>query len=362
MPSSLDIRTLPGASVTDIVTGQGYFPVIVHIDGDELLVALRGGAGHIGIGGRLDVVRSTDGGLTWEAPLTVADSERDDRNPALGVAPDGSIVLAYHWQGCYDDEGKWDPSIKKTDTRVVRSVDRGHTWIDDTLINYTAFNGASPFGKIRDVDGVLHMPIYGGEALGESENTLCVGPATTPTYLLRSSDNGITWDDPTLVALGLNESDFVVMPDGDFLYAARSEKREEQAIYTCRSSDGGRTWELLGRVTKASEHPPDLTVLGNGWILLTFGQRHEPYGLQGIISTDRGQTWSPHRLVYEDGLYGFDIGYPSTARLDDGRLITAYYTAGTQEKPADSTSDLGAVCRAVCYDEQTLIDHFRSID
>lgn len=358
MPDTIDIRTLPGTTITDAVRGQGYFPVIAHLGGRELLIVLRGGAGHIGIEGRLDVVRSTDGGATWGPPLTVADSERDDRNPALGVAPDGTVVLAYHWQGCYDATGKWDPSVGKQDTRVVRSTDGGQTWTGDTLINYTPINGASPFGKIRAVDGVLYMPIYVGQAIGDAAHAVKVGPATCPTYLLRSSDNGRTWGNPILVALGLNEADFVVLPDGDLLFAARSEQADEQAIYTCRSSDGGQTWRLTGRVTDASEHPPDLTLLGNGWVLLTFGHRHPPYGVQGIISKDGGQTWDARRLVYEDTLHGGDIGYPSTARLPDGRLVTVYYSAGTAERPHDAYAAMNVFCRAVCYDEQAVIEHF----
>lgn len=358
MTTPIDLRKLPGATITQVVTGQGYFPVIACLGGEELLVVHRGGAGHMGLGGRLDVSRSTDGGKTWGAPQTVADSERDDRNPGFGVAPDGTIVLAYHWQGCYDAEGKWKPEMKKTDTRVVRSPDRGITWENDVLINYTPINSASPFGKIRHVDGVLHMPIYTGPTLGASKDTLRVGPATTPTYLLRSSDNGVTWGDPSLIALGLNEADFLVLPDGDFLFAARSEQRGEAAIYTCKSSDGGRSWRLLGRVTEASEHPPDLTLLGNGWILMTFGHRHEPFGVQGIISTDYGQTWLPRRLLYDDSLPGGDIGYPSTARMEDGRLVTVYYTAGTWEKRWEIYNPLDAACIAVCYHERTLIEGF----
>lgn len=357
MTAPLDIRALPGTTITDVVAGQGYFPVIACLGGRELLVVLRGGAGHIGLGGRLDVVRSTDGGETWGETLTVADSERDDRNPAMGVAPDGAIVLAYHWQGCYTDDGRWDPSIKRTDTRVVRSTDRGHTWTGDALINYAPVNSASPFGKIRPIDGVLHMPIYTGPTLGETPDTVRVAPATTPTYLLRSADNGVTWGDPTLVALGLNEADFLALPDGDLLFAARSEA-PEAAIYTLKSSDRGRTWRLLGRVTASSEHPPDLTLLGNGWVLLTFGHRHEPYGVQGLLSKDGGETWNARRLVYDDALPGTDIGYPSTARLDDGRLVTVYYTAGTPEKPWETYIATQAACKAVCYDEQAIIARF----
>jgi hypothetical protein len=358
MRNSLDIRSLPGTMVTDAVTGQGYFPVIVSLGGENLVVVHRAGAGHMGLAGRLDVIRSEDGGKTWSAPSTVADSERDDRNPALGVAPDGTLVIAYHWQGCYDAAGVWDPSLDRVDTRVVYSRDGGRTWTDDALIDYTAVNSASPFGKIHTIDGVMHMMIYTGPTFGATDATLRVGAAATPTYILRSTDAGRTWGDPTLVALGLNEADMAVLPDGAWLFAARSEQQGEQAIYACRSEDRGRFWTLLGRVTEAAEHPPDLTLLGNGWVLLTFGHRHAPYGVQGMISKDGGRTWEARRLVYDDALPGGDIGYPSTARLADGRLVTAYYTAGTKEKPLDAYAATEVACRVVRYDEKALIEAF----
>ena len=360
MTDFIDICSLPGTAVTDVVRGQGYFPVIAGLGGRVCLVVLRGGAGHIGLEGRLDAVRSSDGGETWEAPVSIVDSERDDRNPALGLAADGRLVLAYHWQGSYDAEGKWAPESKRTDTKVVYSRDGGETWEGDRPLDFAPLNGASPFGKIRcDPGGVLYMPIYGGgPALSDLTGYVQTGPASCPTYLLRSSDGGATWGDPILVGLGLNEADLLFLPDGEWLFAARSEERDEQAIYICRSEDGGRTWGDLGQVTVASEHPPDLTLLGSGEVLLTFGCRNVPYGVQGLLSRDGGRTWEDRRLLFADDLPGTDIGYPSTLRLDDGRLVTVFYSAGTSEQPNNTYEAVNAFCRAVCYDEEALLHAF----
>ncbi|MCY3555256.1 MAG: sialidase family protein [Gemmatimonadetes bacterium] len=359
MSEKLDVRLLPGTQVVDAVTGQGYFPVITRLGGSNLLMAYRGGAAHMGLGGRLDVGRSPDGGLTWSGPVTVADSERDDRNPALGMAPDGTLVLAYHWQGSYDDEGAWKPEIGRADTRVVYSEDGGHTWVDDALIDYAPINGASPFGKIFTAGGVMHMLIYGGAPCCEpEEGTVRVGPATTPTYILRSKDNGRSWGDPTLVALGLNESDVAILPDGRWLFVARSEERAEQALHACVSEDGGYTWRMVGRVTDAKEHPSDLTLLPNGWLLLVFGRRHPPFGVEGLISRDGGTTWDERRLVLDDSLPGGDIGYPSTASLEGGRLVTAYYTAGTPDRQWEMFRAADVACKVLSYDASSLIHHW----
>jgi hypothetical protein len=183
-----------------------------------------------------------------------------------------------------------------------------------------------------------------------------VGAADCPTYLLRSRDHGRTWGDPILVALGLNEGDVLFLPDGDWLFAGRSEQGDEQAVYTCRSRDEGQTWGEVQRVTEPHEHPPDLTLLRQGRVLLTYGHRHAPFGVQGRLSPDLGATWLPLRLILADDLPGGDTGYPSTARLPHGRLVTVFYSAGTAAQPFDAYAAREAFCRAVCYDEQALID------
>ena len=357
------VAQLAGSTIAQVSRDAGYFPVICALDEQECVVALRAGAGHIGLNGRLELARSTDRGASWQQDrVTIADSERDDRNPALGLAPDGRLVLAYHWQGGYDSDGVWDPANPVVGTRLAFSSDRGHTWIDDRLLDFTPLNGQSPFGKIRtvDMDGsdVMLMPIYGGPVPADVQGAVDVAPATCPTYLLRSADGGRSWGDPLLVALGLNEADVLCLPDGDWLFAARSE--DDRALYTCRSSDEGQTWGDLQRVTETWEHPPDLTLLADGHVLLNFGRRHEPFGVEGVVSADGGRNWSSQRLRYSHPLTGLDIGYPSTARMGDGRLVTVFYSSGSTEVPVDTLNAVDVYCSAVCYDEAAVLDAVKS--
>ena len=355
--NEVDVRLLSGSSEHTVVNGQGYFPVIAVTDTDELLVVLRGGAAHMGLGGRLDAVKSNDGGISWTAPVTIANSERDDRNPAFGFNADGIAVLGYHWQGSYDDEGVWAPKQGPTDTRVVRSPDVGESWHEDLKLNWLPLNGTSPFGKIRrDHEGTLYMPVYGGShPLGAGPDTPRVGPATCPTYLIRSNDGGDTWMDPLTVAVGLNEADLLILNENDWLFAARSEDKAEQAIYTLRSSDRGHTWSEPLRITEGMEHPPDLTSLSNGAVLLTYGRRRPGFGVEGKVSPDGGRTWSDSTVVLASELPGTDIGYPSTARLSDGTLVTVYYRAGTADQPNDGYEARDVSCTAVRYREEALL-------
>nr|HRJ45240.1 sialidase family protein [Caldilineaceae bacterium] len=76
----LDVRGLPGTSEVIAYQDGGLFPVLA-LAGDAVVAVLRGGAGHLGLDGRIEVVRSLDAGHTWSPPAVVADSDFDDRNP-----------------------------------------------------------------------------------------------------------------------------------------------------------------------------------------------------------------------------------------------------------------------------------------
>ena len=52
--------------------------------------------------------------------------------------------------------------------------------------------------------------------------------------------------------------------------------------------------------------------------------RREPFGVRAYVSEDEGATWSPEIVLRDDGPDP-DVGYPSTAQLVDGSLLTVYY-------------------------------------
>ena len=342
----LDLRQLPGASEVYLCHDEGYFPVLINPQAEEVLAVLRGGAGHVGITGRLDAVRSLDGGKTWEPPIVIVDTEVDDRNPAVGQAPDGTVVLAYHAQGSYNDDGSWASDMRQVQMRVTRSYDGGATWEASQPLNYTPMKKHSAYGRICTLtDGTMLMPIY-GSAIQETERT------DDCAYILRSRDNGYTWGDPTLIAAGYNETGLISLPNGDLVVAMRS--GDQRALLSVsRSTDGGETWTEPTPVTKDREHPADLTLLSNGWIILFFGVRHEPFGVQAVISKDNGYTWDEKRLIVCDDLGDNDLGYPSTVKLED-RLITVYYSAPRKWNVSNFRGE-GTFARAMLYSESALL-------
>jgi Neuraminidase (sialidase) len=314
----------------------------------ELAVVLRGGAPHIGIKGRLDLVTSQDGGQTWSPPRTVVDSPYDDRNPAFGQLSDGTLVLAYVTvTGGFDETGlrmKEGAGENIDGVFVIRSTDAGNTWTSPYKIDMAGAHGFSPFGKIIQLaDGTALMAVYGDIGkLGASES-----------HLYRSRDNGRTWGDPSCIAAGYDETGLVCLPDGRLLAALRADKGGHMAM--AYSSDKGRTWSEPRLVTRDAEMPGDLIVLRDGTVVFTFGEREHPCGVHALVSHDGGNSWDEnHLVIVADDAPNWDTGYPSSVELKDGKIFTVYYLTGTAYDPNLPTEVLartllGAKARGVIW-------------
>ena len=97
-------------------------------------------------------------------------------------------------------------------------------------------------------------------------------------------------------------------------------------LATAFSKDGGRTWSAPTEITRDTEHPGDLIRLKNGDVLLTYGQRNKPFGVEAIISHDKGETWDDRsKVVLANNAASTDCGYPSSIQLPNGKIVTIYY-------------------------------------
>lgn len=301
-----------------VTVAQGaYFPRLVQMPDGELVAFFKTGAAHIGKGGRASLSRSTDGGLTWSAPVTAFDKpDADDGIVATGVARDGSLLAAavsYTWNGARYTTGGWTASIW-----FFRSRDAGRTWTTPVKVDTTPLDWAYPFGHILEQsDGTLLLSGYGGPLpKTDKGDQIC--------FLVRSRDGGKTWSEYSEIARGHNELTMYARRDGSLLAILRSVAGAHMASTVSR--DQGHTWSKPVRFTEDREHPPDLLRLAGGALLLSFGQRNKPFGVQAMLSRDDGNTWErASRVVLAwDGDHS-DLGYPVSIQRRDGRMVTLYY-------------------------------------
>ncbi len=340
--ASSDETTVPkaeGMEKVEAVRGQGYFPVMVKLKDGSLGAVVRGGAPHIGVKGRLDWIRSQDGGKTWSKPTVIVDSRWDDRNPSLGQMKDGTIVVGYAEASTYDKDGKWNTSAGSYDLFYVTSTDGGKTWSEKKELYGGPIINGSPFGRIiHDRHATALMAIYGGR------NPSYDGPGKLEANgrdfagIIRSKDNGRTWGDFSLILSGHNEASLQLMPDGRLIAVVRT---EGGAISVTESKDDGHHWSPPKNLTKRGQHPADVCLLKSGVLLVTYGNRLKPHGVGSVLSRDGGKTWDyegRHMLAWDS--QNTDCGYPSTVQLEDGSILTMYYSVGTELLPG--------VAQAIC--------------
>jgi BNR repeat-like domain len=327
------VRVLRSAERVVALRGGGYFPVMVKLRDGTLGTVVRGGAAHVGRGGRLDFIRSTNGGRTWSAPVVAADSPWDDRNPALGQMPDGTLVLAYAEARSYRADGTFDLAAGPYVAFRVTSQDGGKTWSAKQALASPIPN-PSPFGKINVTrDGTAILTLY--------------EMPSNRVGLLRSRDSGKTWGDWTVLP-GHDETQAIEIADGRWLAFTRIEERGPFGLLLSESRDRGRTWINTRRLLKAQQWPYDVTVLKSGKLLLSFGSRVGRFGAGVVLSRDGGRTWDiDHSVLVGWDSLNSDTGYPSTVQLDDGTIVTMYYAVGTKALP-------GAQAIVVRYTEAQL--------
>jgi len=305
----------------------GYFPVMQKLADGTVAVVARDGDLHIGQRGRLILVTSSDGGESWSMPSVVAGEGPDDRNPAFGQAPDGTLVVAFVKLNRYVS-GRYVPDApidRHHPLCFVTRADNPHAdWSPPARLPLPP-GSYSPYGKIVILaDGTMLMSLYGRRLLDERVEE------EDAAFILRSQDAGRTWGDLSVIAGGgFNETALLCLPGGRLVAALRREYRDERRaddVWQAGSDDAGQTWSQPRRITRKGEHPADLVRLHSGRILLTYGQRNPPYGVRALVSDDEGESWDDHqRITLVGEAATSDCGYPSSVQLDDGAILTAYY-------------------------------------
>jgi hypothetical protein len=236
------------------------------------------------------VSKSIDGGLTWSTPITLIQDDSSsgfDDKPSVTADPTNANLVYAIW---LRSNGT---GANQTVTMFTRSTDGGQTWESPRTI-FRSPQGDFNHGHVIFVrpDGTLIDLFtefqYSGKNLQSAELTV-----------LRSTDGGLTWSSPILVAeqmavgdtdpesgqpLGdLSEGHYAMDPHDGNLYAVWEDARfgngQYNSIAFTMSTDGGFTWSDPIRVNQTPDtvpagnrqaFVPAVAVADNGTVAVTY--------------------------------------------------------------------------------------------
>lgn len=312
------------------------WPTLIRRKNGQLVVAYSGGReDHVCPFGRVEIIRSTDAGDSWSWPEVVMDSPIDDRDAGLCETADGSLLLttftslafqdvrkkAANWSA--DRISRWDAVARRAAASdfetllgvwMLRSTDGGLSWSKPYRVPVNSPHGPSVVDKGR--------LLYAGKQLWETGKKVGV---------CESADDGRSWkwisDIPVRdgdTAEQYHELHQAQAADGRLIVHIRNHSsRNHRETLQCESKDGGASWSTPAAIGVWGL-PSHLLRLRDGSLLMSYGYRRAPFGNHARISSDHGRTWSEPLVLSQDGS-GVDLGYPSTAELADGRLLTVWY-------------------------------------
>jgi hypothetical protein len=145
---------------------------------------------------------------------------------------------------------------------------------------------------------------------------------------MTSGDKGLNWEYSCPIAqddsVTFNETSLYETPKGDIVAFLRTAAFDDMACIA-RSTDGGKSfgkWESMG----FRGHPLNGLRLPDNRVLLTYGYRHQPYGIRARILNPECTDYAsaPEIILRDDGGNG-DIGYTWPVMIDKNHILVTYY-------------------------------------
>lgn len=213
---------------------------------------------------------------------------------------------------------------------MLRSTDGGTSWQEPLYpphitpeLNHDAYGQPVPAynrGALYESrDGRIFWVVAATDRLA---------PRKVSNHLLISDDKGLSWRYSARVAVDekvtFTEASVYETPKGDVVAFLRTANFNDQACLA-RSTDGGKTfqpWESMG----FQGHPLQALRLADQRVLLVYGYRHKPFGIRARILNAECTDFAtaPETILREDGGTS-DIGYPWAVALDERRVLVVYY-------------------------------------
>lgn len=338
---------------------HAYFgwPSVTRLQNGQLAMVASGFRNqHVCPFGKVVICYSDDEGQTWTRPAVVIDTPLDDRDAGIMPFGESSVIITsfnnkkelQRWannltpetcpnignqrcqspyiSGYLDILDEKEAEAKYLGSTFVISNDFGKTFGDIMRIPVSA-----PHGPAKLTDDTL---LYVGRISSPSL------PADDQSYLhvyklhADGTSEKLSEIDPIPDRVSC-EPHAIVLSNGTILVHIRV----DQGIFTlfqCESYDGGKTFtkphQILDDFGGAPAH---LLELRDGTLLSVYGHRRFPYAIKAMFSYDHGQTWdTDHDIYVFDDPINSDLGYPASVELENGDILTVFYTREGMPNPS----------------------------
>ena len=312
------------------------WPGIARAQNGDIIVSASERKSHMGPYGREVIIRSTDNGHSWHLPEEVYNSELDDRDSNITTLKDGTLLLSWFTSIAFTDvPDKWiERSVRVTEK--MREELLG-TWMIKSHDNGETWDSR----PLRIPVGMHISPIElsNGSLLSIGwDNRFHDNDQLLSCY--KSDDVGKTWyktinfDCPMKDGKSiLNENHVLEVSPGKLVALFR---KCNDYLYQSNSEDYGKAWSKPLQIGIWG-YPPHMLKLEDGRILCLVGHRKSPFSIRGVISHDNGLTWDVDNTftIYEweepsKWQDTPDMGYPVSLEIAPGEILTVFYSHNTK--------------------------------
>lgn len=336
---------------------HNYFawPSIIRLQNGKIAVAASGfRLHHVCPFGKAVIAFSEDNGETYTAPIPVIDTVLDDRDAGLCTFGESGLIVT-SFNNTATQQKAWNREISMPDSirayreayldniteeqqnKVIGSTFRISNDCGVTFGDLHISPVTSPHGPIELKDGTV---LWVGRIFNENQdfesekNTL---PVIQAHKINPDGSMELIGCIPDISNRNSSYEPYTVeLDDGTLITQIRYHGPEcGMTIYQSVSKDSGKTWSEPVPIIEGQNQdaPSHILKHSSGTLVMTYGHRETPCGVRVAFSDDNGKTWDSGYTLSKS--FDTDCGYPMSAELDDGSIITVYYSKDAEDDPCE---------------------------